>query len=159
MGYAAHRAVTLGTSPLNAPVRSPQFHIHTYQPRNLPIVLLPLYQETILAARQGSTLYTIQLGLNLAWMPLFYGLNRPILATLDAAALFGINGYLAWLWGTKVDAVSGWLLAPYVAWLGFATYLSYGTGYLNAWDLSPMFGGRGRSGSAGTGVEGGRKKQ
>ena len=69
-------------------------------------------------------------------MPLFYGLNRPILATLDAVALVGINGYLAWLWGTKVDRVSGWLMAPYVAWLGFATYLSYGTGYLNNWDLS-----------------------
>jgi benzodiazapine receptor len=69
-------------------------------------------------------------------MPLFYGLNRPILATADAALLLGINSYLAWLWGTKVDSVSGWLLAPYVAWLGFATYLSAGTGYLNGWDLS-----------------------
>jgi len=62
-------------------------------------------------------------------------MNRPILATLDAAALLGINGYLAWLWGTRVDRVAGWLLAPYVAWLGLATYLSAGTGYLNGWDL------------------------
>jgi benzodiazapine receptor len=73
-------------------------------------------------------------------MPLFYGLNRPVLATIDAGLLFGINGYLAWLWGTKVDALSGWLLAPYVAWLGFATYLSFGTGYLNNWDLSGALG-------------------
>ncbi|KAK4039283.1 TspO/MBR family-domain-containing protein [Parachaetomium inaequale] len=121
MGYAAHRAINLGTSPLNT-------------------------TETILAARQGATLYTIQLGLNLAWMPLFYGLNRPVLATLDAAALLGINSYLAWLWGSRVDKVAGWLLAPYVAWLGFATYLSFGTGYLNDWDLSPLFGGRGVKG-------------
>ncbi|KXX77910.1 Translocator protein [Madurella mycetomatis] len=110
MGYAAHRAVNLGTSALNT-------------------------SETISAARHGATLYTIQLGLNLAWMPLFYGLNRPALATADAAALLGINSYLAWLWGTKVDGLSGWLLAPYVAWLGFATYLSAATGYLNGWDL------------------------
>jgi benzodiazapine receptor len=73
-------------------------------------------------------------------MPLFYGLNRPVLATVDAAALLGINTYLAWLWGSKVDRVAGWLLAPYAAWLGFATYLSFGTGYLNDWDLSPLFG-------------------
>ncbi|KAK4116341.1 TspO/MBR-related protein [Canariomyces notabilis] len=111
MGYAAHRAMFLGTSPFNN-------------------------SATISAARQGATLYTIQLGLNLAWMPLFYGLNRPVLATADAAALLGINAYLAWLWGTNVDSLAGWLLAPYVAWLGFATYLSAGTGYLNGWDLS-----------------------
>jgi benzodiazapine receptor len=121
MGYAAHRAVNLGTSPLNT-------------------------TNTILAARQGATLYTIQLGLNLAWMPLFYGLNQPVLATIDAAALVGINSYLAWLWGSKVDEVAGWLLVPYVGWLGFATYLSFGTGYLNGWDLSPIVGGRGRGG-------------
>ncbi|KAK4240954.1 TspO/MBR family-domain-containing protein [Achaetomium macrosporum] len=116
MGYAAYRAMHLGTSALNS-------------------------TETISAARQGATLYTIQLGLNLAWMPLFYGFNRPILATADAALLLGINSYLAWLWGTKVDSTAGWLLVPYVAWLGFATYLSFGTGYLNNWDLSPMIGG------------------
>lgn len=69
-------------------------------------------------------------------MPLFYAFNKPRLATADAAALLGINSYLAWLWGTQVDSLSGWLLAPYVAWLGFATYLSAGTGYLNNWDLS-----------------------
>jgi len=119
MGYAAHRAVNLGTSPLNS-------------------------TDTILAARQGATLYTIQLGLNLAWMPLFYGFNRPILATIDTAALVGINSYLAWLWGTKVDEVAGWLLVPYVVWLGFATYLSFGTGYLNNWDLSPIVSGQGK---------------
>lgn len=77
-------------------------------------------------------------------MPLFYGFNRPILATIDTAALVGINSYLAWLWGTKVDEVAGWLLVPYVVWLGFATYLSFGTGYLNNWDLSPIVSGQGK---------------
>ncbi|KAK3310010.1 TspO/MBR family-domain-containing protein [Chaetomium strumarium] len=124
MGYAAYRAVNPGNLAVNS-------------------------TETITAARHGATLYTIQLGLNLAWMPLFYGFNHPILATADAAALLGINSYLAWLWGTKVDSTAGWLLAPYVAWLGFATYLSFGTGYLNNWDLSPMVGG---------GTAGGKKK-
>ncbi|KAK4202255.1 putative translocator protein [Triangularia verruculosa] len=114
MGYAAHRAHRIGTSPLSLP-------------------------STISAARHGTTLYTIQLGLNFLWMPLFFGWNRPILATADIVALLGVNGYLAWLWGTKVDAISGWLLTPYVAWLGFATYLSAGTGYLNNWDLSGAY--------------------
>ncbi|KAK4230615.1 putative translocator protein [Podospora fimiseda] len=111
MGYAAHRAYFLGTSPFSLP-------------------------STIAAARHGTTLYTIQLGLNLAWMPLFFGMNRPILATVDILSLLGINGYLAWLWGAKVDGLSGWLLTPYLAWLSFATYLCIGTGYLNNWDLN-----------------------
>jgi benzodiazapine receptor len=56
-------------------------------------------------------------------MPLFFGFYRPIEATVDIVALTGITGYLAYVWG-KVDRVSAWLLAPYLGWLGFATYLS-----------------------------------
>ena len=110
MGYAAYRAVHYGTSPLNMP-------------------------STISAAKHGATLYTIQLALNLVWMPLFFGLRRPVEATVDIIALLGTNGYLAWLWGTEVDETAGWLLVPYLGWLSFATYLSFGTGYLNGWDL------------------------
>jgi benzodiazapine receptor len=90
-------------------------------------------------------------------MPLFYGLNRPALATADAAALLGLNAYLAWLWGSWVDGAAGWLLAPYVAWLGFATYLSAATGHLNGWDLSPMLG-PGGGGAGGGGEAEGKKK-
>ncbi|KAK3329028.1 TspO/MBR family-domain-containing protein [Apodospora peruviana] len=118
MGYAAYRAVNIGTSLLNS-------------------------ASTIAAARNGSTLYTIQLGLNLAWMPLFFGLGRPVAATLDIVSLLGVNGYLAYLWGGSVDRTAGWLLAPYLAWLGFATYLTVGVGHLNGWDLTNIaaFGG------------------
>jgi len=69
-------------------------------------------------------------------MPLFFGLGRPILATVDIISLLGVNVYLASLWGSSVDETSGWLLVPYIAWLGFASYLSAGVGYLNGWDLS-----------------------
>jgi benzodiazapine receptor len=81
------------------------------------------------------TLYTIQLGLNLVWMPLFFGLKRPIEATVDILGLVGVNGYLTYLW-SSIDPVAGLLQVPYLAWLSFATYLSAGAGYLNDWDLS-----------------------
>lgn len=84
--------------------------------------------------KHGFTLYTIQLGLNLAWMPLFFVAKRPIEATANVVALTGIVGYLTYLWGS-VDAVAGWALAPYLGWLGFATYLSAGVGYLNDWNM------------------------
>lgn len=110
MGYAAHRAYNTGLSPLQSP-------------------------EIIQATKHGATLYTIQLGLNLLWMPLFFVAKRPIEATADIVALTGTVGYLTYLWG-KVDPVAGWALAPYLAWLGYATYLSAGVGYLNDWNTA-----------------------
>jgi len=108
MGYAAYRAYSTGM----APTASLEKHLLT---------------------KQGATLYTIQLGLNLAWMPLFFWAKRPIEATVDIVALSGVAGYLTYIWG-QVDSVSAYALAPYLAWLGFATYLSAGVGYLNNWD-------------------------
>ena len=86
-------------------------------------------------SQQGATLYTIQLALNLVWMPLFFSLKRPIAATVDIVALTGVTGYLAYIWG-QVDEVAAWSLAPYLGWLSFATYLSAGCGYLNNWDFA-----------------------
>ncbi|ERS98403.1 benzodiazapine receptor [Sporothrix schenckii 1099-18] len=84
----------------------------------------------------SAGLYTLQLGLNLAWMPLFFSLKRPVEATVDVVALLGINGYLTALWLDNVSTeTAGWLMVPYVSWLAFATYLSAGTGYLNGWSF------------------------
>jgi len=108
MGYSAYRAYSTGMSPLAS-------------------------TEKQLLTKHGATLYTIQLGLNLLWMPLFFIAKRPIEATVDIVALTGVTGYLTYIWG-KVDPVAGWALAPYLGYLGFATYLSAGVGYLNDWD-------------------------
>ncbi|OHE95802.1 TspO/MBR family protein [Colletotrichum orchidophilum] len=109
MGYSAYRALQTGLSPTSS-------------------------IQQINDTKHGATLYTIQLGLNLIWMPLFFLLKRPIEATVDILALIGINSYLAYLWGS-VDAVAGACLVPYLGWLSFATYLCAGAGYLNDWDL------------------------
>ncbi|OAG09011.1 TspO/MBR-related protein [Paraphaeosphaeria sporulosa] len=109
MGYVAHRAWTAGTTSINS--------------------------ATVSLAKQGATLYTIQLGLNLVWMPLFFKFHRPIAATVDILALGATVSYLAYTWG-QVDETSGWLLAPYLGWLSFATYLCVGAGYLNNWDFT-----------------------
>jgi translocator protein len=97
MGYAAHRAWTTGITSLNP--------------------------EKVSLAKQGATLFTIQLGLNLLWMPTFFILERPIEATADSIALLGTNVYLTYLW-SKVDDVAALVMLPYVGWLSFATYLS-----------------------------------
>jgi len=110
MGYSAYRAYNTGLSP----TASVSQHLLT---------------------KQGATLYTIQLGLNLIWMPLFFWAKRPIEATVDIVALTGVTGYLTYIWG-QVDSRAGWALVPYLGWLGFATYLSAGVGYLNDWDTA-----------------------
>ncbi|MCJ1337628.1 hypothetical protein MMC09_002910 [Bachmanniomyces sp. S44760] len=110
MGYASYRAWSIGTSSPNPNVNA--------------------------LAKYGATLYTIQLGLNLIWMPLYFGLSRPIEALVDIVALSGTAGYLTYIW-SGVDETSAWLMVPYLGWLAFATYLCAGTGYLNGWDIKP----------------------
>jgi len=56
-------------------------------------------------------------------MPLFFQLKRSIEATADIVLLTGVTGYLTYIW-SQVDEVAAWAMVPYLAWLGFATYLS-----------------------------------
>lgn len=107
MGYAAYKAWTTGTASLNP--------------------------NTVQLTKQGATLFTIQLGLNLVWMPLFFGLKRPIEATAIIGVLTGVTGYLTYVW-SQVDTGAAWCLAPYLGWLGFATYLSV----CREWNLNPI---------------------
>ncbi|SMQ46335.1 unnamed protein product [Zymoseptoria tritici ST99CH_3D7] len=109
MGYGAYRAWSVG--------------INSFDP------------EKIVLAKHGALIYTIQLGLNLIWMPLFFSYKKPILATVDIITLTGTVGYLASIW-SKIDERAGWSLAPYLGWLAFANYLCIGCGYLNNWDFS-----------------------
>ena len=113
MGYASHRAWVNGMASLN--------------PR--------IVEDT----RRGATLYTIQLVLNQLFMPLFFGIGRPVEALADITALTGAVGYLALLW-RNVDETASNLMIPYFAWCAFATYLTAGTGYLNNWDFRPFMG-------------------
>ena len=99
MGYAAYRAWGTGITSLS--------------PR------------TVQLTKQGATLYTVQLGLNLLFMPLFFGLKRPIAATVDIFTLTGVVGYMTYVW-SQVDEVAGYFLAPYVGWLSFASYITVG---------------------------------
>ncbi|KAF7845958.1 hypothetical protein BT93_L5815 [Corymbia citriodora subsp. variegata] len=108
MGYASHRAWTTGISSLNPSV--------------------------VQATEVGATLYTVQLVLNQLFMPLFFGLGRPVEALIDVGALLGVVGWLTKIW-SEVDRRAAWCMVPYLGWLGFATYLTAGTGYLNEWSF------------------------
>lgn len=68
-------------------------------------------------------LWTVQLGLNAAWTPLFFGKRAPRLALVDVLALAGaLTGYVAS--AAKVDRPAAYAMAPYLAWTGFAAVLN-----------------------------------
>jgi len=66
----------------------------------------------------------VQLALNLAWSPVFFGAHQItgaliLIVVLDAAVIFTILQF----W--KVRPAAALLLLPYLAWLAFATYLNW----------------------------------
>jgi tryptophan-rich sensory protein len=82
------------------------------------------------AQHRPLTLYLIQLALNAVWTPLFFGFQRPGIALVDIMLLFiAIAATLrAFL---RVRPVAGWLLVPYLIWVGFATVLNFTLWWMN----------------------------
>ena len=80
--------------------------------------------------RKGTLLQTAQLGLNAAWVPLFFGLERPGLAMADLAVLIAAARATQREFG-KASPLAGKLLIPYLVWLCFAAYLNGGVCWLN----------------------------
>ncbi len=74
--------------------------------------------------------FWVQLGLNLLWSVLFFGLRSPGAAFAEVLLLclaVGVTLVLFW----RVNRVSGLLLVPYAMWLGFASVLNGVVWWLN----------------------------
>lgn len=93
-------------------------------------VAMGLAAAMIGAARGASgrglalALFFIQLALNLAWTPLFFGMHQIanalyLLLALDVAVVLTIIAF----WRVRVPAAL--LLVPYLAWILFATVLNW----------------------------------
>jgi tryptophan-rich sensory protein len=83
------------------------------------------------AQRRALALFLIQLALNAAWTPLFFGLRQPGLAFAEILLLWlAIAATLAAF--RPVNRIAGWLLVPYLAWVSFAAVLN-----LALWRLNP----------------------
>jgi tryptophan-rich sensory protein len=68
-------------------------------------------------------LFAVQLALNSAWSPLFFGLRHPGLALADIVLLWLALAATVWLF-LKRRLVAGVLLAPYLLWVSFAAALN-----------------------------------
>ena len=81
--------------------------------------------------RQPLTIFLVQLALNAAWTPLFFGLHWPGVAFAEIVLLLlAIAATIAAF--RPVSRVAAWLLAPYLAWVSFAAVLNFTLWRLNS---------------------------
>lgn len=81
-------------------------------------------------ARAALGLFLLQLALNGLWSPIFFAWHRIGLAFADIAVLFvAIAATLVAF--RRHDRVAALLLAPYLAWVGFASCLNFAIWRLN----------------------------
>lgn len=80
--------------------------------------------------RTALSLFALQLGANLLWSTLFFGLRQPGGALVEILVLEAlILATMVVFW--HHDRLAGALLAPYAAWVGFATVLNASIWWLN----------------------------
>lgn len=68
--------------------------------------------------------FVVQLLLNLAWSPVFFGLHQLTYGLMVIGALAVALVATIWLFA-RVRRLAAWLLAPYMAWVLFASLLNY----------------------------------
>jgi tryptophan-rich sensory protein len=78
----------------------------------------------------GVALFLGQLLVNVGWSTAFFGAHSPVLGLIVIVPFWGMILATAVVFG-KVDRAAGWLLAPYLAWVAFATVLNAAIVHLN----------------------------
>jgi benzodiazapine receptor len=68
--------------------------------------------------------FLIQLLLNFAWSPVFFGMRQVSLALLLIGAIWLMAVVTTFLFG-RIRKAAAWLMVPYLVWLSFASILNY----------------------------------
>jgi translocator protein len=80
--------------------------------------------------KKALLFFGIQLLLNALWSYLFFGLHNPMLAFIEIILLW-LMIYETYSQFKKIDKIAGYLLIPYLAWVGFASILNVSIWWLN----------------------------
>ena len=79
---------------------------------------------------EAINVFSVQLGLNILWSILFFGIKSPWLAFVEIVVLWvAIWISLRRFWA--IDRVAGWLMFPYLAWVSFASLLNLTVALIN----------------------------
>jgi len=84
-----------------------------------------------MSQRRALVWFLVQLALNAAWTPLFFGLHLPGLAFGEILLLWAAIAVTSRVF-FQVERLAGWLLVPYLVWVGFAAVLNF-----TIWRLNP----------------------
>ncbi len=99
-------------------------------------VLMGLALAMIINARGSRlrgvaiALFCLQLLLNLAWSPLFFGMHQVSAALMLLVAIFLAALATSLIFG-RIRSAAAWLMVPYLVWLCFAGALNWQIGNLN----------------------------
>ncbi|MFH2105811.1 MAG: TspO/MBR family protein [Candidatus Micrarchaeota archaeon] len=74
--------------------------------------------------KTAISLYSVQLGLNLLWSVLFFGLRSPIYGLICIIALW-LSIVATMLAFYRVSKTATYLMIPYLLWVSFASVLNY----------------------------------
>jgi tryptophan-rich sensory protein len=76
-------------------------------------------------------LFAVQLALNAAWSPLFFGLHNPGIAFVDIILLWAAIAATLWSFG-RISALAASLFVPYLMWVSYATALNWAIWRMNS---------------------------
>jgi benzodiazapine receptor len=81
-------------------------------------------------AKSALLFFGIQLGLNILWSVIFFGLKSPMIAFIEIVVLW-LAILLTIIQSTKVSKAAAYLLLPYILWVNFAAVLNFMVWQLN----------------------------
>lgn len=89
-------------------------------------------ERTWSRAKEALGCFVLQLAVNALWSWLFFGWHRGALAFADILVLLAliVATIVAF---ARINTVAAWLMAPYLAWVSFATLLNY-----SVWQRNPL---------------------
>lgn len=98
-------------------------------------VLMGLALAMVINARGSRraaalAMFAVQLALNLAWTPIFFGAHLVATATYVIAAMWVAAVVTTLLFG-RIRALAAWLMVPYLVWISFAGVLTWRIDQLN----------------------------
>jgi tryptophan-rich sensory protein len=79
---------------------------------------------------RAIALFYVQLGLNGLWSWSFFAAHSPAAGLANILAL-DLAAVVTVIMVSRIDRLAAWCLAPYLAWIAFATYLNAGVLVLN----------------------------